>query len=336
MNARKLLVLVGVLSAACSKTPPAEEPDRPEPTGATHPEEPPKSTAAPGSLQANIEKNQADAEGKEWRKKDVVEVVPDRVAVVLYKKAHRERKAPRVARADLVTSGDYAPQSFVNGMIDVVRAPGGSFLWDLRGDKSTSVVLNLTPCSANCGVAKPKVIELVDGKFTTPAAAPECPTCIGDRDHDGIPEFEVALVRLDVAPCSRISCGPSLALAAEVRGFEMWDGKGYARELPALEPLYFEKLKRTRSDVQRARNASHKSKICPLGVLQTAAELFVYSRFIGESRADALRLADAVMKGYSLSKCTGEYELLAAPKSWPELRAELEVAKLPDLRRVQR
>lgn len=295
---------------------------------------PPASTAPPasGSLAANLARNQQEAEASGWRKREVVELGPD-AAIAIYKKARQPPRAPRVARADAVTAGEYAPQSFVNGMIDVVRAPGGSWFWDLRGDKSTSIVLNLTPCAAHCGVAAPRVVELIAGRFVVPSTQPECPTCIGDRNHDGVPEFEAALLTLDVAPCSRVSCGPSLFLRAEVRGYEAWDGSRYARELAEFESLYFERLKKTKVDVARAKRSQKKAKICPLSALQTAAELFVYSRYIGESKGDALEQADEVMKGYSLENCRQEYELLAAPKSWSELRSELSQAVLPELAR---
>jgi hypothetical protein len=294
------------------------------------------STPASGSLESNLERNREEAESQGWRKKDVVQLGPD-AAVAIYKKANHPARAPRVARADVVTSGAYAPQSFVNGMIDVMRAPGGSFFWDLRGDKSTSLVLNLTPCAASCGVAVSRVVELVQGRFVLPPTQPECPTCMGDRNHDGVPEFEVPLLTLVVAPCSRVSCGPSLSLRVEVRGYEAWDGTKYAREQAEFEPLYFEKLKHTRAEVARARRHTKdkKAKICPLGVLQTAAELFVYSRYIGESRGDALEQADDVLKGYSLQRCKQEYELLSEPKGWPELRAELGAAQLPELKRTR-
>lgn len=292
----------------------------------------PTTPPASGSLAANILRNQEEAEAAGWRKKEVVELGPD-AAIAIYKKAQQPKNAPRSARADAITAGEYAPQSFVNGIIDVARAPGGSFFWDLRGDKGTSVVLNLTPCAAHCGVPAPKVVELIGGKFVTPSAQPECATCMGDRNRDGLPEFEVALLRLDVAPCSRVSCGPSLFLRVEVRGYEAWDGTKYAQELPEFEQLYFEKLKKTKADVVRAKRSRKKAKICPLSVVQTAAELFVYSRYIGESRGDALDQADELMKGYSLEPCRREYELLGPPKTWPDLLSELSSAKLPELAR---
>lgn len=315
--------------ASCNsgETLPAEAP----PVRNSAPPPAPTGPPASGSIGANLARNQEEAEAAGWQKKEVVELGSD-AAIAIYKK-QQPRNAPRMARADAVTAGEYAPLSFVNGMIEVARAPGGSFFWDLRGDKSTSVVLNLTPCGAHCGVAAPKVVELVAGRFITPATQPECPTCMGDRNHNGVPEFEVALLRLDVAPCSRVSCGPSLFLRVEVRGYEAWDGTKYARELPEFEQLFFEKLKKTKADVARAKRSQKKSKICPLSVLQTAAELFVYSRYIGESRGDALDQADDLMKGYSLEPCRREYELLGAPKTWPDLLSELSSAKLPELAR---
>jgi hypothetical protein len=322
-------MVFGLALASCKSgepPPPAPPPARPTPPSKPVAADP----AASGSLGANLARNQEEAEASGWKKKEVVELGPD-AAVAIYRKARKAAHAPREARADTVTAGHYAPQSFVNGIVDVARAPGGSFFWDLRGDKSTSIVLNLTPCSAHCGVPEPKVVELVSGRFVVPNTQPECPTCIGDRNRNGVPEFEVALLRLDVAPCSRVSCGPSLFLRAEVRGYEAWDGSKYARELSEFEPLCFERLKKTKAEVARAKRSQKKAKICPLSVLQTAAELFVYSRYIGESKGDALEQADDVMKGYSLERCRTEYELLGSPKSWAELRSELSQAALPEL-----
>lgn len=322
-------LLLALASCKPGEQVPVEQPTA-RPTAAPLPV--PTGPPASGSLAANLARNQEEAEAAGWRKKEVVELGPD-AAIAIYKKARQAKNAPRSARADAITAGEYAPQSFVNGIIDVARAPGGSFFWDLRGDKGTSVVLNLTPCAAHCGVPAPKVVELIAGKFVTPSTQPECATCMGDRNHDGVPEFEVALLRLDVAPCSRVSCGPSLFLRVEVRGYEAWDGTKYARELPEFEQLYFEKLKKTKAEILRAKRAKKRGKICPLSVVQTAAELFVYSRYIGESRGDALDQADELMKGYSLEPCRREYELLGPPKTWPDLLSELSSAKLPELAR---
>ena len=176
-------------------------------------------------------------------------------------------------------------------------------------------------------------MELTAQGFVAPPAAPECPTCLHDEDKDGVPEFELRLAALSVAPCSRVSCGPAAALTAEVRGLESWNGKTFARDLPALEPLYFERLKRAKREAEKVRRASSKSKVCPLNALQVAAQLFVYSRLTGNSEQGALADADDVMQGYDTALCSKEYDLLAPPRSWKELREELRNVQLPTLRR---
>ena len=281
------------------------------------------------SYRQNLERAQDDAGRAGWLLQDVIEIPGHNAALVRYRSAN----ARRASRIDAVGAGAYHVLSNQSGMIDVMRAPGGALTWDLRGDGSTSVVIDLTPCGASCGVAKPLVLELRQDQFVVPASAPECPTCLHDADHDGVPEFEHSLVKLVVAPCSRVSCGPSAELRVEVRGLESWDGAKYAQDLASFQPLYFELLKQTRSEEEGVRRAGGKAKICPLGALEVAAELVVYSRLIGESRRDALAQADEVMRGYDTGPCAKEYDLLAPPKAWGELRQELEAVEVPTLGR---
>jgi hypothetical protein len=286
------------------------------------------------NLQNNLEHAQDEAATAGWRVTKVTEIPGHHAAIVTYHPDRQHAMAYKTARVDAVSGGAYRVISNQSGMIDLMRTPSGALTWDLRGDGKSSVVINLTPCGANCGVAKSMVLELDGDHFFVPPSTPACPTCMKDDDRNGVPEFERGLVRLVVAPCSRASCGPSAELMVEVRGLETWDGQKYADDLAELRPLYFERLKRARHEADTVQRESQKSKICPVGAIQAAADLFVYSRFIGESRGDALRLAARVMKGYDTTPCSTEYDLLASPKPWSDLVAELGHVELPPLERA--
>ncbi len=283
------------------------------------------------SFRQNLEHAKVEAERAGWVVKEVVPIPEHHAAIVIYGPTPEKAPASRVARVDAIGAGPYQVVSSQSGMVDVMKKRDGSLLWDLRGDGSKSVVIHLTPCGANCGVAKPLVIDLVEHGFKLASTAPECPTCLRDEDADGVPEFEVRLGALSIAPCSRVSCGPSSALLVEVRGLERWDGARYARDLALLTPLYAERLRRTQLDADVVRKSSSKSRVCPLNALSVATRLYVYSRLGGESRADALDRADRLMRGWDTLPCSTEFDLLAPPKRWRELQKELEALPVPTL-----
>ncbi|MBK7579569.1 MAG: hypothetical protein IPI67_05105 [Myxococcales bacterium] len=299
----------------------------PPPTTATRP--------PPSELQTfkeNLEHAKVDAEKAGWLVKEVV-LIPERhAALVIYEPAPASAPATRVARVDAVGAGPYQVVSTESGLIDVMKTRRGSLLWDLRGDGSKSVVIHLTPCGANCGVARPLVLELTKAdSFQAAKAHPECPTCMRDEDADGVPEFEVRLAQLSIAPCSRVSCGPAGALLVDVRGVERWDGQKFARDLKLFAPLYRERFKLAERDAERVKRATERQKTCPLNVLGVAARVYVYSRLTGNSGGDALKTADRLMRGWDTRPCAKEFDLLAPPKGWNELSKELEAVVLPRL-----
>lgn len=297
---------------------------------------PPRTSAAPqdpalASFRDNLEHAKTDAERAGWVVKEVVPIPDHHAALVLYDPTPEKAPAFKLARVDAVGAGAYQVVSSESGMVDVMKTREGSPLWDLRGDGSKSVVIHLTPCGANCGVAKPLVLELDGHAFKKPVQAPECPTCLRDEDKDGVPELEVRLASLTIAPCSRTSCGPSSALLVEVRGVERWNGSRYAKDLALLVPLYAERLKAAKQDAEAVKKTNNKSKICPLNALSVAVRLYAYGRLTGESRGDALARAGEVMRGWDTKPCSTEYDLLAPPKRWNELEKELEAVELPRL-----
>lgn len=300
------------------------------PPAAVQPRRPPDPLEA--SFRDNLARARADAERAGWLVREVTPIPEHHAALVIYDPSPETAPATRVARLDAIGAGPYQVVSSESGMVDVVKTRAGALLWDLRGDGSRAVVVHLTPCGANCGVAKPLVIELAGHAFKVAAQVPECPTCLDDRDHDGVPELELRLAALAIAPCSRASCGPSSALLVEVRGFERWDGQRYSRELPVLRPLYAERRRQAERDAESVKKAGGKSRTCPLNALGVAARLYVYSRLGGESQADARVRADQVMRGWDTGPCSTEYDLLAPPKRWPALRSELEALPLPALK----
>lgn len=322
-------LLVAALLAGCAPRATGVEPvpvAPPPPPTPTAPVDP-----ALASFRENLEHAKVDAERAGWVVREVVEIPDHRAALVLYDPTPAKALAFKLARVDAVAAGAYQVVSSESGIVDVMKTRSGSLLWDLRGDGSKSVVIHLTPCGANCGVAKPLVLELAGNAFKPASAAPECPTCLRDDDKDGVPELELRLASLTIAPCSRASCGPSSALLVEVRGVERWNGSRYARDLALLAPLYAERRKAAQKDAETVKKTGQKSKVCPLNALSVAARLYVYSRLTGESQGDALARADEVMRGWDTRPCATEYDLLAPPKRWPELRQELEALPLPRL-----
>lgn len=285
------------------------------------------------SFRENLARANDEADKNGWVPKETIELAGHNAAIVLYDPKPERAPAFKLTRVQAVGTGAYEVVSAESGIIEAVKTRKGVLLWDLRGDGSTSVVLHLTPCGAYCGVAKPLVLELTEDRFKAQPIAPACPTCMKDSNADGIPEFEVRLAELRIAPCSRVSCGPSSALLVEVRGLEVWDGEKYARDLRELQPLYAERLELAKKDAARVRKAGGKSKICPLDPLQVAARLYAFSRMGGESAEDALKGASEVMKGYGFEPCKREFDLLAEPKRWPELESELRGWELPRLER---
>lgn len=330
---RAVALSVLALAGACTTT----RGQGPEPVVVAAAAPTPTATRPPDprlrSFRENLEHAKADAERAGWQVKEVIEIPDHHAALVLYDPTPASAPATRVARVDAVGAGPYAVTSAESGIIDAIKTRAGSLLWDLRGDGSKSVVLHLTPCGANCGVAKPLVLELdaEEHSFHRPAAAPDCPTCSSDEDGDGVPEFEHRLVSVAIAPCSRASCGPASALEVEVRGLERWNGSRYARDLARFVPLYAARLRQAKKDSESLKKTAHKSKICPLAALSVAARTYVYGRLAGESRADARSRADEILRGWDTRACTTEYDLLAPPKTLGELMKELEAVSLPRL-----
>ena len=339
MRRRLALILFALLAVACGTGRPAEDPSSfrvaaPAPAKPVAPEPPTEEK----SFRDNLRRVIADATRDGWLVKKTVEIPDHHAAIVLMDPSAAKAPAYKLSRFVAVGAGPFKGHTGESGMIDVVKTKRGKLLWDLHGDGARFVVLHLTPCGANCGVAAPKVLELSHDEFVEPKSVPACPTCIQDLDRDGIPEFAYRMFALTVAPCARVSCGPSLALQLEVRGLESWEGDHYAKNLRDFVPMYFERLKRVQRAARRARRARDKSKRCPLGALQVAAELYVYGQLIGEDRDRAIKNADDVMQGYDTGACKGEYDLLEEPRSWSELKQELLSQELPvlDLRRAPR
>jgi hypothetical protein len=277
-----------------------------------------------------LERAIATAKKEGWLPTKTVDVPGRNAAIVLYEPTPETAPAHKSMRADAVGASG-APYSLQSGVIDVVETSEKSLLWDLTGAGPRFVVLNLTRCEPQCGIPSPVVMELgSDDAFARRRDAPECPTCIQDADRDGIPELLFRMVDLKIAPCSRASCGPETALLVQVRGLESWDGERFARNLNSFVPLYRARLEAARAEVKRVKRAT-KKKVCPLSAIRVAAELFVYSRLTGANEIDAFKEADKLMAGYSTDPCRTEYDLLAPPRTWVELRSELVAKKLPVL-----
>jgi hypothetical protein len=205
------LLALAALGACAVRASPAESASpvavAPPPRVPSEPRPPPDPELA--SFRNNLEQAKAVAERAGWLVKEVVEIPDQRAALLIYGPKPARAPSYRVARVDAVGAGPYRVISSESGMVDVMRTRAGSLLWDLHGDGSKFVVVHLTPCGANCGVARPLVLELAGDSFKAAAAVPECPTCERDEDADGVPEWEVRLASLSIAPCSRVSCGPS-------------------------------------------------------------------------------------------------------------------------------
>ena len=304
----------------------------PVPAGAA-----PASGAPDNALEENVRRAIREASADGWQHKKTVDVPGRSAKVVLYDPLPEKAPATKAMRADAVgiTGSPYTVRS---GIIDVVEHPRTkSLLWDLTGDGPRFVVLHLIRCEPHCGTASPLVLELSSrDEFRRLPDAPDCPTCIQDADRDGVPEFTFRMLDLTIAPCSRASCGPETALLVQVRGLQAWDGERFSKNLGTFIPLYDSKLRAARADVKRVRRASRKKSVCPLDALRVAAEIFAYGRLTGVSEIEAFKEADKVMGGYSTDPCRSEYDLLARPRTWIELRSELVSEKLPKLDAVRK
>lgn len=326
MSRRGVLALALTCAAACAPRPRATAPTPSPPAGSALAT---RGTSPAGQFESNLTLAQGEAEREGWVLRERVDL-PGHLAALLLFERSAAPAAQKRARVTLVGVSERRI-SIERGVIEVARTKSGSPLWDLRGDGSASVVLALTACGVSCGIATPLVFDLRSDDFSPAKAAPECPTCARDEDGDGVPELETRLASLVVAACARTSCGPSSQLLVEVRGLERWDGQRWARDLAAFAPLYMARLRSARLDAEAVRRTRDKGSVCPLHPLTVAARLYVFSRLIGESKGDSLAAADAVMKGFDTETCKKEYDLLATPKSWSELRRELETLSLPEL-----
>jgi hypothetical protein len=292
---------------------------------------PPPAPAVNGALRDKVASAIARAKREGWIHKQTTEVPGRAAAIALYDPAPDSAPAFKAMRADAIgVSG--SPYTLRSGVVDVVKTRKQSVLWDLTGEGARFVVLHLTRCEPQCGAPEPVVLELdAEDGFSRKREAPQCPTCIDDADRDGVPEFDYRMIDLQIAPCSRASCGPETALLVQVRGVEAWDGERFVTNLRSFVPHYRARLAAARAEVKRVRRAAKKQNTCPLSALRVAAELFVYSRLTGVAEIDAFKESDRLMAGYSTDPCRVEYDLLAPPRSWVELRSELVSEKLPVL-----
>lgn len=124
--------------------------------------------------------------------------------------------------------------------------------------------------------------------------------------------------------------------------------KDWSEKSEAVEKFYQHRLDATKKRVAKIRAwttpVTRKSgelrftNDCALDVAQTAAELYVYARTLGESEATAIAESDALMKGFALKplSCRGIDRRVAftgpPPEQgmdfWPELRKALLAAKI--------
>ncbi len=236
---------------------------------------------------------------------------------------------PRMARIDFV-SPTGAPITIEDSIIGLPPASGGGKLWDLHGDGARFVLVDLTSCGANCSPERHRVLELRDGVWAVPAAQLERPAEGRDVDGDRIPDFPATLAHLIIAGCPRVTCGATYHIGATVEGLESWDGQRYTRELRSFVPYYASRLASARRDAEAHRANKGPPDPCPVSEVQTAAEVYLYSRMLGATELAAGSAADAVMAGRSTSTCGEPYHDV---RDWPALRRELASVKLPGLTR---
>lgn len=336
---RSALAVLGLAGAvACGGTRRGAEPPVATvgvPPPAASESAPPEASAEPAlaaklSFQRNLDGALAAARDAGWVENRRVVVPGHNAALVVYEPTPDRARASVVQRIDAIGAGPHNVITRQSGMIDVVRTHDDKLLWNLRGKGAHSVVVTLTPCGAHCGIPETLVLDLVDDQFSVPGSAPACPTCRHDLDGDGVPEFDIPLLELSIAPCAYVSCGPVYALQVEIDGYESWDGKKFAKNLALFKPLYERALDKARGEAKQLASAS-KAGVCPTDALRVAGELYVYGRLTGQSSGVALGAADGVMSGYSMKPCKKKHSLLATPRDWSALRRELSGSKLPKL-----
>lgn len=234
---------------------------------------------------------------------------------------------------------------------------------DTHGDGSLLYILRRSGRPMSAPASTPSTWEC-DGKLWHPetgglegGAVPDYPGRGKDLDGDGKNEFptrrfafEMPLFRMTTNPSSGEVCNlaTDLALTVGVLGATSMI-KTWTEKSEAMAGFYERRYKaaKKRADkirawagpdapktVTRKTSELRMTNECALDVAQTASELFVYARTLGESEADAIAQADALMKGFALKlhACTGvEKRSHAADDAtdyWPELRKALLAAKL--------
>ncbi len=332
------LLLVGCAGAASGPRPAATPPAA---ATVSVPAAPSAAATAPADVPAspervfrdNLARAQAASERAGWVLSRRIDVEGHHAALLVYDPVPERAGAALSQHFDAVGARPGAvPVSGDSGMIDVSRTADGSLLWNLRGDGARFVIVELTPCGANCQIPEPRVLELDAGDgLAAASSAPACPTCISDQDADGIPEFDVALASLEVGGCPRVACGPIYALRIDVEGYESWDGAAFARNLASFKPLYERKLDDARVAAKALATSPNKSAVCPDDALRAAGGLYVYGVLLGERPADAIKHADAAMAGYTTKPCQARFDMFDAPKPWSALRAALLATSLPTL-----
>jgi hypothetical protein len=283
------------------------------------------------SLELSILGARIAAEAVGWKHEETSRVTGRELAFVRY-------GSPASAQQGLfeLVGATGAPLRLQASTFRVVPPKAGGALWDLRGDGARFAIIETEECGANCQPAEHHVFEARGDTWARPASAPARPTEGRDEDHDGIPEFPVALAHLKIASCSRVACGPTYELAIEVEGLESWDGQRFARDLLALKPLYMGRMAAAGSAGRAARARTDKASVCPIEALQAASNIFVYLRVAGVDAAQALAEADKTMAGYTTEACNHEGPQagwLSDVRPWSVLRAELFGTAVPQMTR---
>ncbi len=200
-------------------------------------------------------------------------------------------------------------------------------LMDLRGDGQRYYLVRFTtyPPSGMSGPMDTSqlLLELRSDGWAQVSAPVLEPSTRGDRDANGVPDFECSLAEVELATCRRSDCNAS---RFEPRALVTWSGQDLSKTTPDLKPLYALWLDQAIDEVASLKTGGP-STGCPTERLDTAAKLYLGRRWSGVGDARAEAEAKGLLRGVSFAPCAGAGSGARGWSAiWKELKRELGTA----------
>lgn len=213
------------------------------------------------------------------------------------------------------------------GHVAEVSPPGA--LIDLRGDGERYYVVRFSiyPSPEIGGPLETSqlILELRKGQWAIVSAPLLDLAKRGDRDANGVPDFECSRAEVDLATCKRE--GPDCDTAPfPPPALATWSGDDLSTNTFDLKPIYAVWLKEALAEA-----ATWKGPIptgeCPAERLATAVRVYLGRRWSGVDEAVSAKEVQSLMKGVSFAACAQEGSRGRAwPAVWKDLKRALEGA----------